>query len=221
MNKVIALIEGGSKTTVLTHMRRLMDENGSFDTLSAARRSSFSDVLDPLLERILETAVRLSREEAQERLETLAALNAGLALSIEEISSDLEEALRRAEVAEARVARLETEAARRDEFGKHLTHLSSAIRALKGEEPVKPAMLRHVEMLATATDGPSRADMQRRLSSEGYTDKQIQAARHHGVKNGYIEERGEPPRLFLTDKGSSWVERQLDRVSLIPRDVET
>lgn len=209
--KVIAFV-GGSKTTVLRHMRELAERtaNGTADHYDT--RGLVGELTEPMVTRIVAEARRLAREEIHKNLHLLTELYAGMAESLDELTRDLQTAVARAEAAEADLARLETEMDQRVEMEEHLAALSRVVQTLKGRPDTSPT-LAAVRIVHELADGPDRKELHRRLSAAGYTDKEGHAARHRAVKSEYIEESGVPPRLHVTERGALWLATQIVRAS--------
>ena len=58
---------------------------------------------------------------------------------------------------------------------------------------------------------PGRKELLRRMIAKGYDARAASLARSHCVYDGYVEERGTPPRLHLTQKGHARLAKENQR----------
>ncbi|GEM_PF-1756629 len=199
-DRIIKVLQGGSKTTVLAHLQSLADEE--------ARRSGVGDIP---IEILTSSAAAFSRKLWDEATRMASAAFENRILGLLETQNALFEDLHTAAAAEEtltaalnganeRIAALETELEGRARAEQHLAKISEMLRS-KESPQYKPI----IQLLRLIENGEPRPveEVLNRMVELGHLRKQAQTARSHAIAYGYATEHddGAVPTLTICEKG--------------------
>ena len=200
--KIVALI-GGSKSTVLVHLRAIAEADGRV-TVEPGQQL-LESIVGNTTRRLWDEACKLARTDLDRRIGALTAARSDLFLDLQQAVAAEEEALDKLKQASDRIAELEAELALRDTAEEHLGRLQDLIVRLE-RTPGVPA---REQFLLLLKDGAqhSKQTIYGLMASLGYDAAVVQKARFHAKQAGEVEElqsQGEADmKLRLTDKGRS------------------
>ena len=211
ISRVKEHIGGGSRSTILPHMQKLFAQMASAKPQSRIAESFLTKQATTLVESVWDQAVEMAVSEMEQRIRSLMDINAGIAAGTQELLAENEALTKALQIAEARVLELETALSTRDEFESHLSELSKVVHKLRDEAPLEPDMFAVMVSLSETPVPPGRKELLRRMIAKGYDAKAASLARSHCVYDGYVEERGTPPRQHLTQKGHARLAKEKQR----------
>lgn len=207
--RVRELLDGGSKTTILGHMQTLYAQLAAQPRGSEMAEAFLMKTATKLVEEVWAEATRMANPELDARLQTLGDLNDALSEGLQDLVVENEALEQRiaaleadVQAAEDRAARVVAELAGRDELESHLKELSRAVNHFKRWVPGTPAMRKAMQIISEAPAAMGKEELHRRLLSQGYPNRTAREAKTNAVDEGYVEERGDPPLLYLLPKGN-------------------
>lgn len=203
ISKVMALVGGGSRSTILAHMQTLFDRVANDRSPSNVSKIYLQSAAEPMVTKLWADARRAASLELEHRMHALVDLHEGMAEELRGAMAAEDAAKARAEAAESRLAEVEAELRARQELETHLSDLSKVVRQLRGGAPDESARMQLLKLVAELDFAPTRDEVYRRMTALGYPDATAYTARYYVVEQRYCEERGEAQQLYLTDLGRS------------------
>lgn len=203
--KILAILGGGSKTTVLAHLRAITESEASSEA-SNIPLELLSAAAQQMARKLWEEACRVTSASAESRLQSLLSTQANLFKELNSAYAAEEETQRRLQAANERVKELEAELKARDRVEQNLEAIRDFI-STRETQKLKP-IDQLVQLLADGNPKP-KADTLWLMQQLGYTIKQAKTARDHGVKYGYLKEvtSSDGAVLVLLPKGQEKVAR--------------
>jgi len=207
-SRVRDLLNGGSKTTILGHMQTLYAQIAAQPRASEMAEAFMMKTATKLIEEVWAEATRMASPELENRLKTLGDLNEALSEGLQDLVAEnkaLEERIASLEAdlraAEEKAAVADSQLVKRGELDFHMTELSVAVNLLKRGLPERPALQQAIQLVADVATAMDREELHRRMLALGYPNRSARQARKNMVENGYVEEKGEPPLLYLLPAG--------------------
>lgn len=214
-------VGGGSRSNIVAHMQELFRRTAAAKPPSDVAEAFLTLHATKLVEAVWARALEMAVADFEQRMRSLMDINAGIAAGIQELLSEnqsLEDRIQRAEArakaAEVRAQRSEAGRSISDEFGSHLLALSKVVNKLRDEPPLEPGMFAAMLILSETGGALGRNAVHRRMLAKGHEGKAARQARSHTVQEGYVEERGTPPQLYLTAKGRARLQKESDQAPM-------
>lgn len=199
-SKVTSEIGGGSKSTVLEHIKRWRrTELPELLSTRDAELSEFQDIAEPFVREIWQTAKQRAEAGFNRQLKSLLLLQEGMQLEIDESQNELTDLRDRLSASEAKLAAKEDSGHKLEELlrtfqelGVHRTPKSTKDL----EEPQLSAAMKVVQVVGKIGKNGVLKDVvdQELLTRYELDPPMAQKARHYAMDQGYVA-------LVLTSKG--------------------
>lgn len=203
-SKIVAMI-GGSKTTVLAHLRSILEGEATSTTESDPGLAMLEASADTMTRKLWDQACRIAEQTYDSKLRSLMRDQASLFEDFQVAVRAEEDAIARAEYAETRLKSVEAELSAKTGLEDQIAALRALIGSVR-KQPEIPAMSQLLIMLSSGRR-KSKDDIYLRMAEIGYDSGKIHQARYHAVESEYVEEL--PPAgsggtgFRLTAKGKS------------------
>jgi hypothetical protein len=198
----ICEIVGGSKTTVLAHMKVILQELATSSGFFEVPRELIQITAEAAIAKLWTKATEMAETASEHRVQSLVTLQLALMDDLADFSAAEEAAIARAEAAEARLAVLEQELASRKTAAQQLEDMADLLKSMSKSPRKLPIDL--LVSLLRPEGWHSRTEIYQQMKDHGYSGAQASKARRHGLNAKYIEEveaEGVGPMFRLTEKG--------------------
>jgi DNA-binding transcriptional regulator GbsR (MarR family) len=177
-------ITGGSKSTVLKHLKTVRDEMAAEGSVPSGDIVFLQKLADQMLPKLWSAAQSHARHPLERRIQELMAVKAGLEEDNEALQKAEEAASARAEEAERRLEALEAELKSRNAMEEQMRALATMVEALSTKRRGRTGSDRQLVagILAEAGAPLAREELYRRLEEKGLSNAAAQKARWHAVK---------------------------------------
>lgn len=184
-DKIIDLIGGGSKSTVLGHMRTIAEEEAKAAGAPDIPLELLTRTATAMAGKLWTQATTMADAAYAGKFETLLTVQNGL---FEELKTAavkeeaLEEQLR---IAKVRISQLEGQLVERANADQHLAEISRMLRSKAA--PQHTPIIQFLRLIESGRPR-NREDVFARMIELGHTIKQARTARHHALKEEYAKE---------------------------------
>lgn len=199
---------GGSKSTVLGHLATIRAETATPAFASDGNGVFLEKLAGQLAQKLWGAAQEQARHQYETQIRRLSALCSELMSEVEELRSAEEASSARAVTAEKRLERVQAELDSQSSTAARLEHIATAVNALTArsehgdQRPTTPTMQAMLEVLHAANEPVPKDQLYATLIGTGHDRSDVQKARFHAIKSGYIQpEDGD--RIVLTTKGKA------------------
>jgi nicotinate-nucleotide pyrophosphorylase len=197
----IVAIVGGSKTTVLTHMKVILQELSTTAGVFEIPRELIQLTAEAAIAKLWTKATTMAERASEHRVQSLVTLQLALMDDLADAVAAEEAAMDRAMAAEARILVLEQELAARKSAAQQLEEMADLLKSIKRSPSGLP--IDRLVSLLQVEGWHSREEVYRGMRDHGFTNSQAAQARFHALTSKYIEEeKGEDGPMFrLMEKG--------------------
>lgn len=198
-DRILAVLQGGSKTTVLAHLKTIADEETQKTGFSDVPLEILTSSAAALSRRLWDEANRMAGAAYENRIRGMVEAQNGLYEDLRAASAQEEALESELKNARDRIVALEAELEGRARADQHLHQIAEMLRARETPQyrPIVQ-LLRLIEQEARPVE-----DVLRRMVELGHSRAQARTAWKHAIEYEYATERdpGNGPTLSITTKG--------------------